>query len=124
MDHYQGAGSVLMQGSLLAEAQRVRVATKSNANPVKTMRKGLAGRSRGAPTVEITVENAVPRAGLEQPYVEACQVDADISIVVYYAGKRYQYDGWIDSVDGEMSVENAASCSLTIMAGPAIVTGG
>lgn len=122
MDKYQGAGSVLFDRDLLAEAQSVRVGVKSNSNAVRTMRKGLAGRSRGPVTTEISIENAVPRAGLEKTFVEKCVQDADVSIVVYFGNKRYQWDGWIDSVDASMATDSAAQLSFSVMAGPPTIT--
>lgn len=122
MDKYQGAGSVLVNRSLQAECASIRISTKSMASKVKTMRRGLSGRSRGGPEVEIVLESAVPKAGMETDFVTACQNDADISVVVYFAGRRYQYDGWIDTEDHEMSVDSASRVSCTVISGPAIIT--
>lgn len=122
MDKYVGAASILVKGSLLAEAQRVRVSIRSNANPVRTMKKGLAGRSRGPVTSEITVENAVPRAGMEQDFVTMLLVDQDVDLQFVFDGRTYTYEGWIDSVDKESAVDAAAGVNFTVMAGPPVIS--
>lgn len=118
LDKYEGPASVLFDGSLLAEAKNIRVSGASGNTPVKTMKKQLAGRSKGAYTASLVVENAVPVAGLEQEYVEKCVANADVTIVYIQAGKRYQYDGWIDSVEQGNDTESDATFSFTMMAGP------
>lgn len=121
MDNYQGPGEIQWNGSTLAESKSVRISVSSNAKPVITMAKGLAGRSKGPPQTSITIENAAPLAGLEDAFVEKCQKGEYIDVTVAFAGKRYQWRGWIDSVDLETDNENPASANLSMTAGPATV---
>lgn len=115
---YEGPGKIYFENNLLAEASRVRVQITGNNRRVRTMKKGLAGRSRGAVESEITVDNAVPLDGLEADFVRKCVFNEDVVIVVDLAGQRQQYDGWIDSTESEQSVDNEASFSFTAVAGP------
>lgn len=124
MDKYEGPGSIIMDSSLLAEAQSIKVSLSSNNNPVKTMRKGLAGRSKGPRQAEIAVSSAVPIAGLEQEFIQKIVVDADVQIVVIFAGKRYQYDGWIDAASHNNDTDSASAVEFTVIAGPPQIIGG
>lgn len=124
MDKYEGPGSIIMDGSLLAEAQSIKVSLSSNNNPVKTMKKGLAGRSKGPRQAEIAVSSAVPVAGLEQEFVEKVVDDADVQVVVVFAGRRYQYDGWIDQVSHNNDTDSASGVEFTVIAGPPQIIGG
>ena len=114
---YEGPGKFYLNNNLLAEAMSVRVALSGNNNKVFTMRKGLAGRSRGAIESELTVENAVPLAGLEGEFMELCISNSNVTAVIDFAGKRYSYDGWIEGVELGQSTDGAATCSFTIPAG-------
>lgn len=118
MDNYQGPGEIQFNGSTLAESKSVRVQIMSNAKEQMTMAKGLAGRSKGPVKSTINIENAAPLAGLEDEFVELCVAGTYVDVVVAFAGKRYQWTGWIDTVDLDTNVENPASANLEITAGP------
>lgn len=118
LDQYEGPGEVQFNQSTLAEAQSISVTVNGNNNPVVTMKKGLAGRSRGAVTVDIQVENAVPKGGMEAEFIEQCVENADVTISHVWAGRTYQYDGYIDSVDTQQGTDSPASVSFTVVAGP------
>jgi hypothetical protein len=36
-----------------------------------------------------------------------------------FAGRRYQYDGWIDTVSHEQNQDAPATLSFTVVSGPA-----
>lgn len=118
---YEGPAEIQFDGRTLAEASTVRASVASNSNQVTTMKKGLAGRSKGAVVSNITVENAVPKGGLEAEYVSKCVEDADVRITILMAGRRYQFEGWIDNVDMNNGTNEAAGVSFTVIAGPPIV---
>lgn len=123
LERYEGPGVVMMDGSLLAEVTSCRVRLASNNNRVRTMRKGLAGRSKGPREAEITCSNAVPVAGLEQEFVEKVINDADVQIVIVFGGRRYQYDGWLEDVSHNNDTDAAAGCDFTVVAAaPKIIT--
>ncbi len=118
LDKYEGPAEVQFDQSTLAEAQSVSITVNGNNNPVTTMKKGFAGRSRGATTVEIQVENAVPKGGLEAEFIEKCVENADVVITHLYAGRQYIYEGYIDSVEATQGTDAPATISFTAMAGP------
>lgn len=118
LDKYEGPAEVQFANSTLAEATSISLTLNGNNNPVTTMKKGFTGRSRGAMTVEIQVENAVPKGGLEAEFIEMCVENADVTITHLYAGRQYIYDGYIDSIDAQQGVDAPASISFTVMAAP------
>lgn len=118
LGNYEGPGKVFFGANLLAEANRVRVSVNANNRRVYTMKRGLAGRSRGATESEITVDNAIPIAGLEEEFYEKCIDNEDVRVVIDQAGKRLQFDGWIDSVESEQTTDAAASLTFSVVAGP------
>lgn len=122
MDKYEGPGTVIIDNSMLMEAQTMRVSVTSNNREVMTMRKGLAGRSTGPRRSEISVENAVLRAGLEQDFDRHLLADKDVAVVIVSAGRRYQFDGWIDSFDLSQSQDGPATFNISIIAGPPTIS--
>lgn len=116
MDRYEGPGTIIFQNSLLVEAMNLRVQLASNNNRVRTMRKGFSGRSKGPREAEISVSNAVPQAGLEHEYLQLVVEDADVQVVIVFGGKRYQYDGYIDTVNTSQDTESPATVEYTIAA--------
>jgi hypothetical protein len=121
LTRYEGPGELQFDGRTLAEAKTIRGDFNSNSTPVKTMKKGMAGRSKGAFESRIEVENAVPKGGLEQAFIEKCVEDADCRITFVFAGKRYQIEGWIDSVNLNQGTEEDAGLSFTVIGGKPLV---
>ena len=117
LDRYEGPGKVFFGANQLAESTSVRVSYNGNNNQVTTMKKGFAGRSRGAFTSEITVENAIPLDGLEEDFIVKCIDNADVVIVIDLAGQRYSFDGYIDSSESSQATDSPASLSFTVSAG-------
>lgn len=118
MDNYEGPAEIQFDNSTLAEATSVSITVNGNNNPVTTMKKGLAGRSKGAVTVDIQVENAVPRGGLEHEFIEKCVKNENVRITHLYAGRQYIYDGYIDVVDAQQGTDTPASISFSVVAKP------
>jgi len=114
---YEGVGQIQFDGRTLAEADNVSVRHAPNNNRVYTMRKGLAGYSKGAFETEISVANAVPKGGLERDFIEKCIAGAFVRVTILFAGKRYQYNGWIDSDEHTSGVQQSATFSFTVVAG-------
>lgn len=118
MDQYEGPGEIQLDNRTLAESTSISVSGTGNNNPVRTMKKGLAGRSRGPVEFNITIENAIPKAGLEQEFIRKVVENADVVISHIVADKTYLYDGWVDTVDVSQSTDSPATISFTVMAGP------
>jgi len=115
---YEGPGQVQIGGRTLAEAESISWNVAANNNRVYTMRKGLAGKSDGARESDVSVENAVPKAGLEDTFVEQCIEGASVRLVVLLAGKRYTFNGWIEEVSARQSVSERAMISFSVVARP------
>jgi hypothetical protein len=116
---YEGPGQVFYQGSLLADATMVRVRHNRNGSEVLTMSKGFAGMTAGAFKSEITVENAVPKNITAQgnpDFVDAMVKGKHVRVVVVHGGKRYGYDGVIDSCDIDNSAKDAAASNFVMFA--------
>lgn len=117
LSKYAGVGEVQLDGLTLAEATSVNVSIAPNSTPVRTMKKGLAGRSRGPVESTIRVSSAIPKAGFEGAFLEKCIDDADVTIIVILANKRYAFDGWINATDFEFNTNASAGANFTVMAG-------
>jgi len=113
LDSYEGPGEVQVDQNTLAEATSISVQLNGNNNPVTTMKKGYAGNSKGAGTVDIQVENAVPKAGMEVDLIEKVKAGASITITHVWAGKTYVYPGIVDSVDIQQGTDSPASVSFS-----------
>ena len=118
LDRYEGPGEVQFNSRTLAEAMSISVSIASNNTEVLTMKKGLAGRSAGPKRSELSIENAVPKGGLEQEFIKMCVTDQDVTIVHKFAGKDYIYEGWIQDVEASQSTDSPASLNFTVIAGP------
>lgn len=123
LEQYEGPGTLIFDGDIQAEAQTVRLAYNSNARPVTTMRKGLAGRSVGPGQTDISITSALPRAGMEGDFLSKCVANAFVRVVVVVAGKRYQVEGWIQDVSVDQSQDNPASVSCNVTGRPPVETG-
>ena len=118
MQEYEGPAQVQMNGRTLAEATTARARVSGNNRPVVTMKKALAGRSRGPVQSEVSVDNAIPKSGFEADFIDKVVKNADVRITILVGKKRLQFDGWIDDVEVSQSAADTASISFTVIAGP------
>lgn len=107
-----GATSAL---KLMVEMTSLTVTVNSNAKPIRTMQKGLAGRAPGPVEVEASMESAIPVSGMEADYQKAVIDNADIFIVHKLGNVRRSYDGWLESGESSQSAENPATTSARFM---------
>lgn len=117
MTQYNGPCELQFDGRTLAEATTCRISVTPNTTPVRTMKKGLGGRSRGPVECTIDVESAIPKAGFEVDFMQKCIDDADVTIVIVRAGKRVAFDSFITNVAESYGVQAAASSSFSAMSG-------
>lgn len=117
MEDYEGPATLIFENDIQAEAQSVRVTVSSGANPVKTMRKGLAGKSDGAGQCDIAVTSAVPKAKLEGDFIRVCVRKAFVRVVFVLAGIRYQVEGWVQDVTVNQQQDTQATVDVNIMGG-------
>lgn len=103
-----------IQNALLSEHGKLSVKRSNGAALVKTVAKGLAGISKGAGMVEVSVENAVPAAGFEYDAGDVIEGLVPIEIgVVGPAGKELKFTGYIMEDDLSHAVDSASSYSFS-----------
>jgi hypothetical protein len=117
-EYYEGPGEIQFNGSTLAEATSVKVQYMSNSKPVITMAKGFSGVSRGPAQSRLSVENACPKAGMEDEFIEKCIAGEKVDIVVVFGGKRRTHQGVIDTVDTSSASDATGMVNFEVVAGP------
>ena len=117
LTRYEGPGEVQLDQRTLMEASSLNVQTRSNSNPVQTMKKGFSGRSRGPTQTQIRVQSAIPKAGFEVDVRTKIVVDADVTITWIEGGQRWSVDGYVDEMESEHNSASAATMSFTVMGG-------
>lgn len=100
--------SVYVNGTLLTEECNVTIKRIGGGIVVKTVAKGYAGRSPGAPMTMITVRNAVPAADFELNPGQFINQTGEVEVSVFAAGKTLTVVGEIidhnfDDVAKELS---------------------
>lgn len=100
--HYNA--SVYVNGNLLTEESNVTVKRESGGNAVKTVAKGYAGRSPGAPTTTITVKNAVPSLEFELNPGQYINNNESVEISIFADGRTL-------TIDGHISNDNFDECA-------------
>lgn len=87
--------AVYVDGALLSEEASVTIKRVTGAQVVKTVAKGFAGVSPGAPMLTISVENAVPSADFElNPGDYMTELDA-AELTIFAAGSTLTSKGFI-----------------------------
>lgn len=118
---YEGPGKIYFGAQLLAEATRVRFSVSGNNRRVRTMQKAAAGRSRGAVESEVSIDSAVPLAGMEVEFIEICINNENVRVVVDVAGQQFQIDGWVEDSEVTQGVDDTAGVSATVFGGKPLV---
>lgn len=110
--------TVLINGNLLTEESKATIKRESGGNAVKTVSKGYAGRSPGAPMTMITIENAVPSADFELNPGPFLNNTEELEVSVFAAGRTLTVVGFIISDNFEHGVETAAALTFEFEGGP------
>jgi len=109
---------VYVNSNLLTEESNVTIKRDSGGNAVKTVAKGYAGRSPGAPMTMITVKNAVPSADFEfNPGLNINQTE-EVEVTVFAAGKTLTVVGFITNDNFTHGVDAAAELEFEFEGGP------
>lgn len=123
MDAYEGPAEFYINNRLQAEANKVSTSIKGNNNEVFTMRKGLAGKSDGATTTDVTVTSAIPRKGLETDFRRAVIEKKFFTMQAVSGGQRLQWVGWFEDVQWDNAVDSATMIAATFKAGAPTIRG-
>lgn len=123
MDAYEGPAEIYLNNRLQAEANKVSYSIKGNNNEVFTMRKGLAGKSDGATTTDITITSAIPKKGLEADFRRAVTEKKFFTIQAVTGGQRLQWIGWFEDVQWDNAVDSATMIAGTFKSGTPKIKG-
>lgn len=111
---YSGA-EFFVNGTFLAEEASVSVSKKSGLNPVFTVGNGFAGMTQGSPTIEVTVESAVPSADLEFNPDAYMLVGEVVDIRIVMANRETSVKGFVTDASYTHGVNDSSKLSMTFM---------
>jgi len=109
---------VYVNGALLTEESNVTVKRESGGNSVKTVAKGYAGRSPGAPMTMITVKNAVPSLEFELNPGQYIIENESVEISIFAAQRTLTVEGFIIDDNFQHGVDSAAELEFNFEGGP------
>jgi hypothetical protein len=107
------AAFLFQDGKLLAEAQSEDTKYANGAHIIQTQAKKFAGISPGAPSFAITVENAMPRAGIEADYYGLVKNMTEVEMILHRSAKKLTSKGFLMEVNEKHGVANPATLSYT-----------
>lgn len=96
---------VLADSALLSEEASVSLSRETGSQAAKTVAKGYAGETPGAPMVELQVSNMVPAAGIEFDAGDHMITMKPIEMGLLAFGKQLTFKGFII----QDSIKHAAS---------------
>jgi hypothetical protein len=100
--------------ALLSEEASVTMSRETGSAAAKTVAKGYAGETPGAPMCELQVSNMVPAAGMEfdaGPYMEKMR---PIEMGLLSHGKQFVFKGFIVSDSIKHSVSGEAGYDFSV----------
>ena len=107
---------VRINGALLTEEASVRLRRMTNAQVIKTVAKGFAGMSPGAPMAEIALSNAIPAADFEFDAGPAMLALETVEVCLECAGKQAVCKGFITEDGLEHAVDSPSKYDFNIVA--------
>ena len=106
---------LFVNGTFLAEEASVSVKKASGLNPVFTVGNGFAGMTQGAPTIEVSVESAVPSADLEFARDSYMLVGEVVEVRIVMANRESNIKGFVTEASYTHSVNDSSKLSMTFM---------
>ena len=114
MIEYAGPATITFNGRPLVEVESIQIRRVSNARAVKTLAKGLAGRTKGAPEYTLTMRNAVPITGYEVPWNDLIESQDIVQIGVRKAGIEEIWDVWAEDGDDGSEIDTPQTQGVTL----------
>jgi len=108
---------VYVNGGLLSEEASVTIKRTTGAQIIKTVAKGFAGVSPGAPMVEISISNAVPSADFELDPGSFMLALEPAEVTVFAAGKTLTSKGFILDDNFSHGVETPSKLDFNFTGG-------
>ena len=109
---YSGPGFVLYEGTPVLQSSMVSMDVQTDNKDVNTQLLGWAGFSPGPKKVQISVNSAIPAAGLEYDWVAIANAQLQINLAFKLASKTYSCSGDIRNVKLDSSVDKANEVSF------------
>jgi hypothetical protein len=114
MADYAGPGIVSVNARPSLDCQSITINRISNAKPVKTLALGLAGKTKGAPEVEITVKYGRRVTGDETDWKLLAMTQDDLNISVVQANEEELFVAWVVSCSSNSEVDTEAMLDVTL----------
>jgi hypothetical protein len=105
---------VLADSALLSEEASVSMSRETGSSPAKTVAKGYAGETPGAPMSELQVSNMVPAAGMEFDAGMNMKKMKPIEMGLLSHGKQITFKGFIVSDSIKHSASGDAGYDFTV----------
>lgn len=102
-------------GALLTEETKCSARRMTNAQVIKTVAKGFAGMSPGAPMMEIDVDNAVPAADFEFDPGDNMLALEPIELCLEAAGKQCIAKGYVTEDGIQHAVDTPSGLSFKVI---------
>jgi len=109
---YSGPGFVLFRGRPVLQANTVSMDVQTDNKDVNTLLLGRAGHSAGSKKVQISVNSAIPQAGLEFDWVGVANAQQEVPLAFKLANKTYNCTGDVRGVKLDTSTEKANEVSF------------
>ncbi len=106
---------LFVNGTFLAEEASVSMKKSSGLNAVFTVGNGFAGMTQGTPTIEITVESAVPSADLEFNPDSFMLVGEVVDVRLVMANRETNVKGFCTEASYTHGVNDSSKLSMTFM---------
>lgn len=104
--------TLYINGTLTSESSSITVKQAGGGSPVKTIAKGYAGRSPGAPMTMISVDSAVPSSDFEfNPGIVIKNTEV-VELTVFAAGRTLTSKGFITDSSFSYSTESNSKLSF------------
>src|SRR4051812_12671270 len=106
---------VYIEGALMSEETDVSFKRTTGAQVVKTVAKGFAGVSPGAPMCEISITNGVPSADFEidpGAYMQTLQV---VEVTIFAAGRTATTKAFVMSDNFSHGVETPSKLAMELI---------
>lgn len=112
LQDYAGQAQLTKNSRPLLEPTKISVKRASNAAKVKTIAKGLSGRTRGGPEYSISIDNPIPANGYESDWNELVDSQDIFELGVEIANQTEIFEGWLESSDTDSAVDQAVTQSV------------
>jgi hypothetical protein len=109
------AAYVFVEGTLLCQEASVTLEKTSNASPMFTLGKGLAGVSQGAGLINVTVDSAVPSYDFEFSPDYFLRTGNALEIGVVMGGRQTVCKGFITDASYSHSVNDSSKLTFKLV---------